>query len=61
MIDTDVGNNSAWSYRRFIKDKLLKEGKIASLEELVSQEIEYFNKKVQIWPENEAVWNYLLG
>lgn len=61
MIDVDVGNNSAWSYRRFLKDKLLEEGKINSFDELVDEELKYAEKKIKIWPENESVWNYLLG
>lgn len=57
----DVGNNSAWCYRRFLKNKMLEGGQISSFEELVAEEIKYVKTKLFAWGENEAAWNYLLG
>jgi hypothetical protein len=47
MISVDVGNNSAFSYRRFLKNKLLADGVIESFEKLVADEINYVKEKLE--------------
>lgn len=58
MLDSDVCNNSAWSYRYFIIMKTNKQfGK-----ELVNNEIDYaIKKRLHHNLTNESVWVYMRG
>ena len=59
LLDQDVGNGSAWTYRYFIQTKGLKELNFS--DEEVKQNLAYTKNRLEKWPENKAAWNYLLG
>jgi len=57
LLDADVCNNSAWSYRYFLLAKTREFGK-----ELVAEEIEYvMSKRLPENYLNESAWVYLRG
>lgn len=59
MLDADVRNNSAWSFRFFLW-AVLKPLDLQD-EKHFSEEINFVKQKIELAPSNEAVWNYLVG
>lgn len=59
MLDADVRNNSAWSFRFFLWG-VLKPQDLQD-ESKFTKEEEFVRQKIQLAPANEAVWNYLVG
>ena len=58
LIDDDVCNNSAWSYRCFLRMKSGEEFGV----DFVSKEIDYvLNKRLPTDYNNESAWAYMRG
>ena len=57
LIAKDIRNNSAWSYRRQLFDRMYRTVDIPST--VVNDEVTFAMKVVKLAPNNESVWEYM--
>lgn len=60
LIKTDVGNNSAWSFRHFLYNSRPASSPDSHKANILGQ-AQFAVAKIQLWTTNEAAWNYLKG
>ncbi|CUS24908.1 LAQU0S21e01156g1_1 [Lachancea quebecensis] len=58
LIARDVYNNSAWCHRMFVLKNQVREGPPS---EVLTGELHYTKKQIEIAPQNISSWNYLRG
>lgn len=56
LVGDDIRNNSAWNHRFYVIQNTS-----GFTDEVIQTELEYTLKKVQLAPNNESAWNYLMG
>ena len=59
MIEKDCLNNSAWSYRFFLLEKLFE--RCPEKKSMLPAEVQFVLKKISQHKTNKASWNYLRG
>jgi protein farnesyltransferase/geranylgeranyltransferase type-1 subunit alpha len=58
----DLRNNSAWTQRFFILEKMPREKVLLGTpQELYDREVDFTSVKINLAPHNEAAWGYLRG
>jgi protein farnesyltransferase/geranylgeranyltransferase type-1 subunit alpha len=56
LLDGDVRNNSAWNQRYFVIAHT-----IGFKDDVIERELDYVEKRISNYPDNESSWNYLRG
>lgn len=56
LLGEDIRNNSAWNQRYFVIAHTT-----GFRDEIVERELDYVEKRIEGYPDNESAWNYLRG
>jgi len=56
LLDEDVRNNSAWNQRYFVISHTT-----GFKDEIIERELDYVERRIRSYPDNESAWNYLRG
>ena len=56
LLDDDIRNNSAWNQRYFVIAHTT-----GFKDDVIERELDYVEKRIRSYPDNESSWNYLRG
>ncbi|CAF3657472.1 unnamed protein product [Rotaria socialis] len=56
LLQDDIRNNSAWNQRYFVIAHTT-----GFKDDVIERELDYVEKRIELYPDNESAWNYLRG